>query len=184
MKTNLEQEFKFKISKEQYLNVIEFLKTNDFHYDGYNLERTVRLDTNDEQNSQKGIYFRTKSGFKNTFGFKSKNISNNECNQYNECEIEIDSQEKLITILKQLNIIPIRVLEKYRMCWHKNGVIITLDELPYGLYVEIEGEYSKIKIIAELIGFKLDESIDKTYWELADNVNNCTFPEGYQKGVF
>lgn len=183
MKKEIEQEYKFQINKEKYFDVLEFLKTNNFYYDGYCFERTIRLDTISEDYSKQGIFFRAKSGFNNTFGFKSKNISKNECNQYNECEIEISSQERLITILKELNIFPIRTLEKYRMRWIKNSIIVTIDELPYGLFVEIEGELSQITIIAELMGFKKEQSIRKTYWELSGNTGSVVFPDGYSKGV-
>ena len=57
--------------------------------------------------------------------------------------------------------------EKKREIWALFGTKIFLDELPFGLYVEIEGENDDILMAAKRLGFKERDFIKKNYLELA-----------------
>lgn len=57
--------------------------------------------------------------------------------------------------------------EKKREKWTLGGTKIFLDVLPFGLYVEIEGENEDIILAAKRLGFKERHFIKKNYLELA-----------------
>ena len=59
------------------------------------------------------------------------------------------------------------IYEKKREKWALFGTKIFLDELPFGLYVEIEGENDDILMAAKRLGFKERDFIKKNYLELA-----------------
>ena len=46
------------------------------------------------------------------------------------------------------------VYEKRRQTWHLGNVEIVLDELPFGLYMEIEGTTRSIAVVEKKLGIK------------------------------
>ena len=53
-----------------------------------------------------------------------------------------------------------------------------LDELPYGNFVEIEGEFEELKPLAQMLGLNWDAAIPASYHSLFDRVSisrNLTF---------
>ena len=61
-----------------------------------------------------------------------------------EEEVEISDFEKMETILGKLGFHQMLVYEKYRTTYQLEGAEVTLDEMPYGNFVEIEGEQAAI----------------------------------------
>lgn len=57
--------------------------------------------------------------------------------------------------------------EKNREKWSLGETKIFLDALPFGSYVEIEGEIDDIIVTAKRLGFKVRDFIKKNYLELA-----------------
>ena len=57
-------------------------------------------------------------------------------------------------------------MEKYRINLEYRGAILSIDELPFGLFLEIEGDEEQITSIASELGYKTDEKILVTYWDL------------------
>jgi adenylate cyclase class 2 len=59
------------------------------------------------------------------------------------------------------------VYEKRRATWHWKNAEIVVDDLPFGLFVEIEGEESIIGEVEQLLGLDEAEAEMATYPELA-----------------
>lgn len=63
------------------------------------------------------------------------------------------------------------VYEKYRAMYAFEGAVVTLDELPYGHFVEIEGESPEsIAVIAVKLGLKPEAAIPASYQGLFEQL--------------
>jgi len=59
------------------------------------------------------------------------------------------------------------VYEKHRKTWHFLDVEVVLDELPFGVYMEIEGEVDAISNAEKALGIRDLESEPRGYPRLA-----------------
>lgn len=57
-----------------------------------------------------------------------------------ELEVEVSDAAAMAAILQRLGFLPRQVYEKYRETFMLDGVEVVLDELPFGDFVELEGE--------------------------------------------
>ncbi len=64
--------------------------------------------------------------------------------------------DNMETILGKLGFIPVMVYEKYRTTYAYDGTEVTLDEMPYGSFVEIEGDQAAIGRVVEAL--ELDDA--------------------------
>jgi adenylate cyclase class 2 len=63
--------------------------------------------------------------------------------------------------------------EKYRTTYEMDHTSIMLDELPYGDFVEIEGEAeAEIQALAKKLGLHWNAAINNSYTGLFDNLRN------------
>lgn len=171
MKDNIEVEYKFAIKNRVQLE--EVVGTLDYEVDsheGYSkkprtYEKNVMYD-----NLGKSIYpddarlrVRTKGedGAK-VFTYKKPLPPENGAKREIEYEIKFDdSSEQIEKILEAVYFEPKSSYERYRTEWVIGNVHVTLDEYPFGDFVEIEGEQSLIEAIAEDLGFKLEDGLTK-----------------------
>jgi adenylate cyclase class IV len=158
---------------------------SDFHF-----ERTFGYFKEDFSNIKEGIFPRIKyiegQNKEILLTVKRKTKDNAHFFEREEMEIKIQDGENLETlreILKSLSFQREIIFEKKRKNVFKNDIIISFDELPFGFFVEFEGEPEKInKYLNE---FKLlnRPRITKAYlglWEdykKSHNVvdENCVF---------
>ena len=78
------------------------------------------------------------------FTFKESMADSSGIKRRREDETAVDDADALADILDALGYTPAVVYEKRRETWLVAGVEVVLDELPFGLYVEIEGEEEPI----------------------------------------
>ena len=57
-----------------------------------------------------------------------------------EAETEVPSAEEFAEVLETAGFRPLWRYQKYRTTWRLPGAVVTLDELPHGAFLEIEGE--------------------------------------------
>ena len=183
----IEKEVKYCITNP--MELIDKLKNQNAIFSGYHLERTIRVDKPNWELSKEGTYIRLRTGFKNTLTLKKARVKESEVSERLEIEIEIDDMESCQKLLQEIGLNEKLIMEKYRMIWEVNGTIITIDELPFGVYVEIEGSVQSIKILSELLGLNYDNRIIITYWEIYKDIMesmqmvnydpNILFPNDY-----
>jgi predicted adenylyl cyclase CyaB len=83
--------------------------------------------------------------------FKERAPTNSAIKHQDEEETEISNPEALDSILDSLGFLPALVYEKRRTRWELGPAEIVLDELPFGLFMEIEASESEIlRLEAEL----------------------------------
>jgi len=83
-----------------------------------------------------------------------------------EMEVVISSGETMATILSRLGMRPLFRYQKYRAVYHYSGLIITVDETPIGVFLELEGPKPLIDEVAMQLGYKASDYIAKSYLAL------------------
>ena len=83
-----------------------------------------------------------------------------------ELEMEVQSFTTAKAILEKVGFEPQQVYEKYRHTYLLGDVEVVLDELPYGDFVEIEGEDGAIRKAAEQLKLNWADRILKNYLAL------------------
>ena len=83
-----------------------------------------------------------------------------------EDETEIANAEAMVAILEGLGFTPALIYEKRRQTWLFGDVEIVLDELPFGLFMEIEGSETEINEVERTLGMAALEVENLTYPQL------------------
>ena len=105
-----------------------------------------------------------------------------------EDETGIDDPDALELILDALGLSPALVYEKRRETWLLGETEIVIDELPFGLFMEIEGTENGIQDIESKLAIKRLRTESATYPQLAKKhgtdcggIIESRFPEQKQK---
>jgi adenylate cyclase class 2 len=84
----------------------------------------------------------------------------------------VEDFEKAKQFLEALDYQPIFYYEKYRTTYELDGILIMLDELPYGNFVEIEGEtIESIRQVSDTLNLKWNAVIGTSYHALFKRVS-------------
>ena len=186
----IEKEVKFKVTDVNRL--IKKLKDSNAKFIGMAEEKTSRYDDKDDSYRKRKLFFRLRSGLDNVITLKEDVINDKETTKIAkkvETETTIGDLDKLTYILKKLGLEEKKTMVKYRMKWTLNNTEVTVDELPFGIYAEIEGECEDILETAKILDFNLNDKILVTYWELFDDYKkdhevsdreNIVFPKNHK----
>ena len=104
-----------------------------------------------------------RKGGRAIFTFKERDPSSSAVKRQREEETEVADADALASILEALGYRPALVYEKRRETWRLAGTEVVIDELPFGLFVEIEGEESDILNAERLLGLEGDEGVHEPY---------------------
>jgi adenylate cyclase class 2 len=136
-------------------------------------ETNLRFDTenSDLRNSQRVL--RLRQDDKARFTFKGPSVEK-ELGVPSRREIEfiVEDHESAKQFLEALGFQAVVFYEKFRTTYELGDTHIMLDELPYGTFVEIEGEdVEAIRNIASQLGLNWDAMIKAGYHALYDRVS-------------
>lgn len=145
------------------------------------LEMNIRFDLPDArlQSDRRVLRLRRDTDVRLTY----KSASTNEQGVLSRTEIEfiVEDFEKAKQFLEALGYQPIFYYEKYRTTYELDGIFVMLDELPYGNFVEIEGEtIEAIRKVADALNLKWDAAIGTSYAALfkrASETLNLSFQD-------
>lgn len=172
MSLNKELEVKFKVDN------LEEIKEKIISLGGVGgeevFQKTIRLDTPNDDLMKRGIFLRTRKEEQDIMTVKIKKKENKKLFERDEYEIKIEDADKTAAMLKILGFSKERILEKYRTTFDfkKRDVKVMLDRLPFGNYMEIEGETEADidKMITDL-DLPDQERIVNTYWGLLKEID-------------
>jgi adenylate cyclase, class 2 len=116
-----------------------------------------------------------RKGGRAVFTFKERELSGSPIKRQREEETEVLDAGALASILEALGYRPVLVYEKRRETWRIANTEVVIDELPFGLFVEIEGEEAHIIEVEMLLGLDNAEAVHAPYPEL-------TLRHGTKKG--
>ena len=156
----IETEKKYRLTKEQYEEVSASLK--DFEADFISDEFEVNeLYGGGILEAEDAVLRLRKIDRKTILTYKRKIQTQFGIKQHTEHETEVADAEAMENIIKALGFELGMIYEKRRKTWRLQNVEIVLDELPFGLFMEIEGKISEIGLIEmmlELEGYVVEYS--------------------------
>lgn len=89
-----------------------------------------------------------------------------------EVEVEVSDFDAMEVILARLGYRRYLTYEKYRTTYELDGAEVTLDEMPYGNFVEIEGDDDSISRALERLNLKDAPRLAAGYTTLFENVKH------------
>jgi predicted adenylyl cyclase CyaB len=95
--------------------------------------------------------------------FKQRRPSKSAIKYQDENEVVVADADALAEILRALNFRPGLVYEKRRTRWQVGKAKVVIDELPFGLFMEIEASVKEIKRVERLIGAENLPPVMETY---------------------
>jgi adenylate cyclase, class 2 len=95
--------------------------------------------------------------------FKERFPTKSSIKHQEENETGLVDADATHAILKALGFEPALVYEKRRTCWAVGKAEVVIDELPYGLFMEIEGPEKEILRVEKKIGAEDFEAVNETY---------------------
>ena len=156
-------------------------------------ERNVRFDTADERLYQELSLLRLRQDTAVTLTYKGtpENLPDSEAKVREELEVQVSDFDTLAEIFKRLGFAPLQVYEKYRETFQWQEVEIVLDELPYGNFIELEGEEGGIKTAVAHLNLNWQDRIVDNYLGLMTQLkahhnlpfNDLTFANFADLGV-
>jgi adenylate cyclase class 2 len=133
-------------------------------------ERNVRYENIAGTFGDQGIVLRLRQDERIRLTYKGPGTLTNDIMHRYEAEVEVDNLETMGAILENLGFHPHMIYEKYRSTYTLAGVEIVLDEMPYGNFVEIEGETSAIEAMIQRLGLETAPRFGQSYVGLFDTV--------------
>jgi adenylate cyclase, class 2 len=116
--------------------------------------------------------------------YKQRFPSRSDIKHQREDETRIDNPDAMEAILDALGFRPAAVYEKRRETWALGKTEIVIDELPFGLFMEIEGTEQDIREVESKLAIKRLRTETLTYPALTHKhgtdyggVIECRFPE-------
>jgi len=160
---NQELEAKFFISKPEALEAqlkalgAELIQPRTHEYN-------LRFDTPDQQLAQEFRLLRLRKDQAVRLTYKGPATNQEGVNVREEVEINVEDYETAKQLLHVLGYVVTAIYEKYRTTYELNNNHITIDEMPFGVFVEVEGRDKEgIKITAEALGLNWDTNISENY---------------------
>lgn len=95
--------------------------------------------------------------------YKRRVEDRSDVKQQVEYETEVSDADAADAILREMRLTPALVYEKRRSTWRFRNVEVVIDELPFGLYMEIEGPRTAIKEAEMLLDIETLETEQETY---------------------
>ncbi|HSE18452.1 MAG TPA: class IV adenylate cyclase [Pyrinomonadaceae bacterium] len=91
--------------------------------------------------------------------YKERMDSDKTVRRRREVETDVAPPENMIEFLSKIGVVPMLIYEKHRTTWDLANTEVTIDELPFGLFVEIEGDEDAIRNAESLldpVGLKVE----------------------------
>jgi adenylate cyclase, class 2 len=127
-------------------------------------EYNLRFDTPEGGLAQESSMLRLRRDSNSHVTFKGPSTTLGGVLARQEIEFEVSNFSSAQKLIEALGFRSKFVYEKYRTTYDLNGLKVTLDEMPYGHFVEIEGnQASTIKEASLQLGLNWDERLPETY---------------------
>ncbi len=167
--SSLEIEVKFFITETD--TVRNRIKAMNPDFLGATAETNIRYETQDCGLMQKKSLLRLRRADRVTLTFKAEPPEpSDEYKIHREYEVSVDNFEAMQNILVSLGFHPEQVYEKKRESYKLGDVVLCLDTMPYGNFLEIEGPGPEIRPLAERLGLNWQKRILLNYLEMFEQI--------------
>jgi len=135
------------------------------------LERNLRLDTPDGSLRKDGRLLRLRKDDRVQVTYKDCAEVEDGVVARREIEFIADDLEVVTALFNALGYQVMAIYEKYRSIFRLGDVVVTLDELPYGDFVEIEAPNNTlIEGVVQMLGLDKSKAITTNYLGLFDRL--------------
>ncbi|MFH2064054.1 MAG: class IV adenylate cyclase [Pseudomonadota bacterium] len=134
-------------------------------------ETNIRYE--DAQNSfiQKGSILRLRKDQKTTLTYKSKvPVPNRDFKILRELEVEVSNFQNMQNILEALGFHEEQIYEKWRETLILNGLVFCIDTMPFGIFLEIEGNGAEIIDSAKRLDLIWEQRILANYLSIFERI--------------
>ena len=149
----IETEKKFRLQEKQFNRLPALLKKLGAIFEGEVFERNY-LHRGGRLSDSGAVLRLRKTGDRSTLTYKESIGPEKALKQKIEFETEVSDVDAMEEIIRKLGYRLAVVYEKRRRTWHMDDVEIVLDELPFGLFMEIEGTERNIIKAEKKLGIK------------------------------
>jgi len=172
---NLEIEVKFYVEEIEALRK-QLIDTGAKSY-GRMFENNICFDNaDDDLLSSDSLLRLRKKDEKTTLTYKSRpDISDSEFKVVKELEVGVSDFETMLNILGALGFHQSQIYEKYRETFTIGNTKLCLDRMPFGYFLEIEGEKDEIRNLSQQIGMQWNRRILGNYRSLFDIIKQQLF---------
>jgi adenylate cyclase class 2 len=136
------------------------------------LERNLRFDTPDRRLEREHQALRLRQDEHTTLTFKGPSSLSDGIRTRTEIEIRVDDFPRARLLLEALGYVLTFEYEKFRTTYALAETSIMLDELPYGEFIEIEGDPKAIKVVAGQLGLRWEAAIQDSYLGLFEKLRS------------
>ncbi len=127
-------------------------------------ESNIRFEDQDYALLKKNQLLRLRQDKTCRLTFKCPSRENDgECKIYQELEVEVSDSETMTALLNALGYQGVQVYEKWRQTFKWGNVVICMDTMPYGNFLEIEGPQTSIQAAAKALDLSWDKRILGNY---------------------
>jgi adenylate cyclase, class 2 len=133
-------------------------------------ELNLRFDTEDKSLRQAGRVLRLRQDSVARLTYKDPGQVQSGALSRRELEFTVSDFDAAREFLQALGYAISFIYEKYRTTYKLDGLEVDLDEMPYGEFVEIEGQGSPLEPCASKLGLKWDTAIHSSYSQLFETV--------------
>ena len=134
-------------------------------------ETNLRYDTPQGELRAKGQVLRLRQDDQARMTYKGTSKKQSGVMSRTEIEFVVEDFERAKQLVEALGYQTIVFYEKYRTTYTLNHTHIMLDELPYGNFIEIEGEdIPSIRNMTEKLGLRWEAAIESSYHVLFERV--------------
>ena len=127
-------------------------------------EWNLRYDTPDGRLEKAGQVLRLRKDDITRLTFKSPPDPGADLADRQELEVELSDFDTGRQILEALGYRVSAIYEKVRTTWHLDGCEVTLDEMPYGTFCEVEGpDAETIRRVVEALGLQWQRRVTLSY---------------------
>jgi len=138
-------------------------------------ETNIRYDDKEQTLLKKKSLLRLRKDRKTTLTFKSQPaIQDTQFKTLTELEVEVSDFNTMNIILESLGFYEAQRYEKWRETFVLGKTKFLIDSMPYGDFLEIEGEKSDIILMASRIGMNWEERILLNYLEMFGIIKDKT----------
>ncbi len=136
------------------------------------LETNTRFDLPDGSLRAKAHVLRLRQDTEARLTYKGASKNKRGVLDREEIEFIVEDFDKAKQLLAALGYQPIFYYEKYRATYELDKTLIMLDELPYGNFVEIEGETEEtIRALSAKLHLNWEATIERSYSALFEHIH-------------
>lgn len=139
------------------------------------LETNLRFDTRDKKLSERAQVLRLRQDDQAILTFKSPGEIMDGVISRTELEVVVSNFQNTRAILEALGFQVYMTYEKYRQNFQLNNLVASVDEMPYGNFIELEGNSPEhVRSTAALLGLDWEQRINLSYTALLGLFNQKT----------